>query len=323
MTVSLRKLAPALPIAIAAMMAWSSPRTAVAGDAAADMAERHEKCATRLYTAMIGEGATAAALASADPQAEYDALARDPRFVERFARFINSQLNNTPGAMPAEDATYYMTRYVLEKDKPWSEMFVGRYDVSPQDANTPTGPAVVSDDPDGLGYFHSRAWMVRYAGNEPAGIRIVYAYRMMQNIIGLQLAASTNAPDADVSASGRRAAQCAGCHYSPWFALDAVAAVLGTRNGIGANAKFEPSTNGAQKILGDVSISNDRELAEALVANEAFKVNVCRLSFKYLYGRAETSCEGPVFDRCVTAFSADGKITSALRSVAKDAAFCE
>jgi hypothetical protein len=184
-------------------------------------------------------------------------------------------------------------------------------------------PATVTVDQDGLGYFHSRLWMVRYAGNEPAGLRIVYAYRMMQNIIGLQLAASTNAPDADVSAAGRKAAQCAGCHFSPWFALDPVAAVLGTRVGTGADVRFEPSKNGAQTILGGVTISNDRELAEALVANEAFKVNSCRLAFKYLYGRAETSCEGPAFDRCVTAFAADGKITSALRAVAKDPTFCE
>jgi len=318
----LRSVLPVLPIALAAIAAATSSRTAGAADAAGDVAEHDERCVTRLYTAMLGEGAPPTAVTS-EPQASFDALAEEPRFVERFARFVNSQMNNAPGAAPAEDAAYYMARFVLENDKRWSEMFVGRYDVAPEDPDAPLGSAAVTASPDGLGYFHSRAWMVRYAGNEPDGIRIVYAYRMMQNIIGLQLAASTNAPEADVSAKGRESAQCAGCHYTPWFALDSVAAVLGKRNGIGADAKFTPSVNGKKVILGGVSISDDRELAEALVANEAFSVNACRLAFKYLYGRAETSCEGPVFDRCVAAFKADGKITSALRAVAKDASFCE
>ncbi|MBX3232474.1 MAG: hypothetical protein KIT84_15985 [Labilithrix sp.] len=312
---TLRTLWPVLPIVAAALVATIAPRTAVADDAPID-GERSARCATRLYTAMIGEGAPAG-------PADVDALLEEPRFVERFARFINSQMNPAPGATPAEDAAYYLAKHVLENDEPWSEMFVGRYDVALQDANDPGSPAVVKIDLGGLGYFHSRAWMVRYAGNEPEGLRIVYAYRMMQNVIGLQLAASTNAPDADVSAAGRRAAQCAGCHFTPWFALDSVAAVLGKRVGAGDDVTFEPSTNGRQTILGDVAISNDRELAEALVANEAFDVNACRLAFKYLYGRAETSCEGPVFDRCVAAFKADKKITSALRAVAKDATFCE
>lgn len=318
----LRSLLPLLPVGFAGLLA-SSPRPAAANDATADLVERHERCATRVYTAMIGASASSAALTSSNPQSDVDALLVEPRFVERFSRFANSQMNTTPGASPAEDATYYMTKYVLEKDLPWSEMFVGRFEVAPVDADDPQGPAEVKSAPEGLGYFHSRAWMVRYAGNEPAGVRIVYAYRMMQNIIGLQLAASTNAPDADVSATGRRSAQCAGCHYTPWFALDAVAGVLGKRVGTGVDVTFEPPTAGVQQILGGVSVSSDRQLAETLVANEAFDVNVCNLAFKYLYGRTATSCEGPVFDRCVTAFKGDRKITSALRAVAKDDSFCE
>jgi hypothetical protein len=78
-----------------------------------------------------------------------------------------------------------------------------------------------------------------------------------------------------------------------------------------------------QKILGGVTISNDRQLVEALVANEAFDVNACRLAYRYLYNRVENECEGPVFDACVTAFKANKRITSALAVVAKDASFCE
>jgi hypothetical protein len=302
---------------------FSAPRRAEAEPATAISAEQAERCATRLHIAMVGESAPAAALSSPQPLSAFDTLVKDERFVERFSRFINSQLNTVPGSMPAEDASYYLAKYVLTNDKPWSEMFVGKYRVAAQNAQQPMSEAVVTDDPDGLGYFRSRAWMVRYAGNEPAGLRIVTAYRMMQNTIGLTLAASTNAPDADVSAAGRKSAQCAGCHFNPWFALDNVAAVLGTRTGMGTNTQFQPPTGGAKEILGGVKVANDRELVEALVGNEAFDVNACRLAYKYLYGRVEVSCEGPVFDACVTAFKSDKKITSALAVVAKDPKFCE
>ena len=165
--------------------------------------------------------------------------------------------------------------------------------------------------------------MVRYAGNEPAGMRIVAAYRMMWNTLGLTLAATTNAPDADVSATGREAAQCRGCHKDAWYALDKVADVLGTRKGPMNNVQFDPPTGGAKTILGGVTVSNDKELVAALVGNEGFDVNVCRLAYKYLYGRAEYSCEGPAFDRCVAAFKKDKMITTAVTTVAKDSSFCE
>lgn len=309
--------------AAVAASAVSSPRRAVAEPASASANERTELCATRLFISMVGESASAEALASPQPQTFFDTLVKDDRFRERFARFVNAQLNAVPGAMPAEDASYYLAKHVLTNDLTWKDMFVGQFRVEPQNPQQPMSEAVVRPDPEGLGYFRSRAWMVRYAGNEPGGLRIVTAYRMMQNTIGLTLAASTNAPDADVSATGRKAAQCAGCHFTPWFALDHVAEVLGTRTGMGDQTRFTPPTGGAKQILGGVSVSNDKELVEALVANEAFDVNACRLAYRYLYGRDEVSCEGPTFDRCVEAFKQDKKITTALSVVAKDPGFCE
>lgn len=311
-----------LVVGLAASLAlMSSPRKAVAD--ATDTTDRAPRCATRLSIAIVGEAASASLLSSPNPQDGTTALLQDPRFVERFSRFINAQFNVTPGATPAEDAPYYLAKYVLQNDKPWSDMFIGGYDIAPSDPNNAGSEATVTTDPDGLGYFRSRAWMVRYAGNEPAGMRIVAANRMMWNTIGLTLVATTNAPDADVSATGRSASQCKGCHKESWFALDKVATVLGTRKGTGDKVQFDPPAGGAQEILGGVMVSNDKELAEALVGNEAFNVNACRLAFKYLYGRAEVSCEGPTFDRCVTAFKADKKIRTAIASVAKDATFCE
>lgn len=323
MTRNLRSLLPVAPLAIAVLAAATgAPRKADA-EPAADAAERAERCATRLYTAMVGESATAAALASPTPQTNFDQLVADPRFVERFARFTNAQLNPRPGATPAEDASYYLAKYVLTNNKPWTDMFLGKYDVAPSNAAQAGSEAVVTENPNGLGYFRSRAWMVRYAGNESAGIRIVAAYRIMQNTVGLTLAATTNAPTVDVSANGRKAAQCAGCHYDGWFALDKVAAVLGTRQGMGTTTTFTPSTLGPQTILGGAMVDGDQKLVETLVGNEAFDVNACRLAYRYLYGRIENACEGPVFDKCVAAFKADKKITSALAVVAKDPGFCE
>lgn len=315
-------LPPVLMIGAASLALLSSTRVAGA-DATSTDADVAPRCATRLSIAMIGEAASASLLTSTTPQSAADDLVKDSRFIERFSRFINSQFNVTPGATPAEDAPYYLAKYVLENGKPWSDMFLGGYDVAPSNPQQATSEATVTQSADGLGYFRSRAWMVRYAGNEPAGMRIVAANRIMWNTIGLTLVATTNAPDADVSATGRSAAQCRGCHMDKWFALDKVSVVLGTRKGTGNTVTFDPPTAGPQTILGGATVSNDKELVQALVSNESFNVNVCRLAFKYLYGRAEYSCDGPVFDKCMTAFKADKRIQSAVTAVAKDPSFCE
>ena len=76
-------------------------------------------------------------------------------------------------------------------------------------------------------------------------------------------------------------------------------------------------------MLGGIIVGNDKELVTALVKSEAFEFRACRLAFEYLYGRAEMTCEGPVFDRCMTAYKATGTIQAALASVAKDATFCQ
>jgi hypothetical protein len=325
--VGMRRLAtyllPLAAVGAACLALVSHPRAAVAEGAEGDKAERAERCATRLSIAMLGDGASPEVLGSADPQAAFDGMLKDAKFIERFARFINSQFNMAPGATAAEDASYYLAKHVLEKDKPWTDMFLGPYDVVASDQDDRDSEAVVREDPDGLGYFRSRAWMVRYAGNEPSGMRIVAAYRIMWNTIGLTLTATTNAPDADLSATGRQTGQCAACHFQNWYALDKVASVLGTKTGMGARTRFTPPSGGPQDILGGVKVSNDKELVEALVANEAFSVNACRLAYKFLYGRSEYSCDGPVFDRCVDAFKKDKRIQSALSSVAQDPSFCE
>src|SRR6185436_15760638 len=88
-----RLAAPLAAIAIA-LVASSTSKPVRAED---DAAEKRERCATRLSIAMLGKSAAASLSAAANPQDQVDAMLADPVFIERFARFTNSQLNAQPG----------------------------------------------------------------------------------------------------------------------------------------------------------------------------------------------------------------------------------
>jgi hypothetical protein len=285
-----------------------------ADDTNADAATKKERCAVRVSIALLGTSPSAALLAG-DAQAQVDSMLASPEFIERFARFVNSKFNDEPGMSSAEDASYHLAKYVLGNRRPWKDLFLGAFDV---------GAAGVTENAQGLGYFRSRDWMLRYAGNELQGIKIVHAYRMMNNIIGLKLMATTNAPDADISAAGRRSPACKGCHYDSTFALDNVAEVLGRVTRSGNTVTFQPYTGPARSLFGGAAqVKDDKELAQALVASENFSYHACSLAFQYAYGRQENVCEAPVFDKCVTAFKASGNIQDGLAAIAKDASFCQ
>ncbi len=303
-----RVAAPLFAVAIAAIASAPKP---VRADG--DEVEKRERCATRVSIALHGAAPTTALLTNPSPQDQVDAMLADPLFAERFARFTNSEFNPQPGVNVAEDASYTLAKYVLTNKKPWSDLFVGGYDVT----NT------VAPDPSGLGYFRSDAWMRRYAGNEQAGYRLSGAYRILQNTTGLQLTAVTNVAGVDITATGRQAAACAGCHYQNWYALDKVAKILSRRKGMGANMTFLDPSEGPQQILGGKTIATDKDLVTSLVDSTNFKVNACRLAFKYLYGRIENTCEAQVFERCVDAFTKDQTMQSAVAAVAKDPTFCQ
>lgn len=291
----------------------------VAGSAMAQAdAFKAERCATRVSVAITGKAPTTALMTNADPQSQVDALIGSADFQERFGRFVNATFNDDPGATSIEDSAYHMSKYVLANNLKWEDMFLGGYN-----ATVNNNVVTIAAAPTGLGYFRWQPWKVRYAGNEEAGILISTAYRIMNNTIGLKLVASTNAPTVDISATGRQAAGCRACHYDGWFALDKTAAVLGRVQRNGTNITFAPSTAGAQDVLGGISVTDDKSLVTALVKSPAFEFRACRLAFEFLYGRAEQTCEGPIFDKCVDAFKADGKITTAIASVAKDATFCQ
>ena len=313
------------PLAVAAVgaVALASGGRAARADGG-DPAALRERCATRLSIAFLGESPSADLFQSPDPLTAVDTLVGNPRFQERFARFVNAQFNDDPGMKPADDAPYWLAKHVLEGGKPWKDLFVGPYDVDYQTAGDPATPVVVKDTPNGLGYFRSNPWLLRYAGNEQAGYKLSTAYHMLNNTLGLQLIASTNAPGADISATGRQAPACSGCHYDPWFALDKVARVLTrVKRGVNGAVTFTPSTDGPQEILGGATIHDDKELVTTLVGGEAFNHRVCRMSFLFLYGRAENRCEGPIFDKCMNEFKAKGTVQAALAAVAKDPSFCQ
>jgi len=313
-----RMLVLGAPLVAAVAALGMAGKTAQAEDAT----ELHERCATRLSIAFLGESPSATLIADANPQGQVDTMLADAKFQERFSRFVNSQFNDDVGTKPSEDAPYYLAKYVLQNGKPWKDLFIGPYKVDLTNTADQNSVAV-QDDPNGLGYFRSTPWLIRYAGNEQAGYKLSTAYHMLNNTLGLQLVASTNAPGADVSATGRQNAACSGCHYDPWYALDKVARTLTRVNHKTNPVTFTPSTDGPQQILGGVTVADDKQLVETLVNSEAFNFRVCRMSFQYLYGRAENKCEGPIFDKCMTEFKSKGTMQAALAAVAKDPSFCQ
>ena len=247
-------------------------------------------------------------------------MVASPVFQEKLARFINSKYNVDPGAVPAEDSSYYLSKYVLQNNKPWSDLFIGQYRVDP--GASAAVDAVVVADPNGLGYFRSRTWMVRYAGNELDGYRIAAGYRMMNNVLGLKLVAAVNTNG--VNAAGRMQAACAGCHYNQTFGLDYVSKILTRRVGTNpATMTFAPPSEGAQPVLGGQMLTDDKQFVTNMVNSTDFKFNACRTAMEFLYARAEFKCEGPVFDACMTAFTATGMIQSAIAATAKDPGFCQ
>ena len=114
--------------------------------------QRAERCAVRVGIALTGKSPSAAVLSSGNPQLEVGALLESEAFIERFARFINTTFNDTPGTASADDGAYHLTRHILVNDKPWKDLFIGAYDVA-----LVSGQVVVRDDPNGLGFCRPTA----------------------------------------------------------------------------------------------------------------------------------------------------------------------
>ena len=296
-----------LVAALALASAVAATHHASADEGADAQAAFQERCVSRLSIAFTGHTTGTA-------NAAVDAFLLDADFQERFARFVNTQFQSAPSTDLLEDAPYWYAKKILADNLPWSSMFLGKFRLF---GVAGTNVAVV-DDADGLGYFRTDHWYARYEGNEENGVKLMTAYRIMNNVVGLKLVASTNSPTTDQSATGRHASPCNGCHFDGWFALDQVASVLPKKG-----ERFDAYQGGPREILGGQAIANDAELVAALVASENFSVNACRLAFQFLYAREDNHCDGPVLDRCVDAFEAQHTIQSALASIAGEPGFCE
>ncbi len=317
--ISLLALAlPALAGGAALVSNGSLIGRAQAEGSAADKAEASERCAIRIAIALQGKSADAALVANPDPQSAIDGMLASPEFADRYARFINSQFNGGPAATPAEDPVYYLAKYVVAQNKPWSDLFIGGYSV----VAAADGKSMdVAADPNGVGYFRSPAWMKRYAGNEPMGYMLSASFRILSNTTGLTLTPSVGNPGDDRTATGRSAAACKTCHFDQWFALDKFARLLPMKVPASDPPKFTPAAVGSQQLLGK-TINDDKELVETLVASDPWRFAQCRNVFQFLYGRPENQCESKVFDACVDALNTTKTIQSAVAAVAKDASFC-
>lgn len=269
-------------------------------------------CKARAWRTLLGtRGGYAQSAASID-----EAL-RSPLFNTRFAAFVNSKFNPEPGRDHPADSSFYVAQYVMTHDLPWKDTFVGRFKVPNKSY------PVVEVDPNGLGYFTSEGWLQRYAGNESEGYLIVAANRVLQNTIGTVRTAAANNADPNVpnDAQGRRALACAGCHYEGPYALDYVARLFPRKTVVRGQMVFVPTAAGPQPVL-NRSVDDLRQLVETLVASDAFNFWSCRLAFEFVYGRAEYACEAPLFDRCVDAFQASGKIQDGIKVLVEDPSFC-
>ncbi len=289
-----------------------------------------ERCATRLAGNLTGrtprEVLDGGLLAAPSAQDLAPALLETPLFVERFSNYSNAEFNIDRADFPQQEASLYLARKVLTERKPWRDLFLGRYVFLPAAGNQTQQQRLASlrlppdirefaaDAGVGLGYFGSPEWRTRYAGNEAEGFRLVHAYRVLNNVIGLRLAAAVNTDG--VNAAGRQAASCAGCHYRPDFGLDLVARVLPLRN------RVLPA-DAPQTLLNGQVIANERELLERLVASPNFTFNACRLAIRFATGRPEYACEGPVFDACMQAFQQTGSMQSALQAITQHPSFCQ
>jgi hypothetical protein len=282
------------------------------------------RCATRLSIALMGTSPSSTLLASSDPQSMVPQLLKDSTFVEQFASYINSQFNEIPGNTPVEDAAYWLTKQVMTTNVKWNQMFIGPYGVT-YDSNG--NVTAITNDPNGLGFFTWLPWMQFYSGNEPAGIPLRMANHIMRATIGLHLIPVTNAPGVNISATGRMAAPCNSCHFNALYGLDYAAHVLPQKVVNSDPITFTPpiqSNLPVTQLLGENQpMTSESDFVHSLVNSTNFTFNACELAFKYLYGRTEYACEGPVFDKCMSAFQGDGMMQSAIESIAMDPSYCQ
>jgi hypothetical protein len=241
-------------------------------------------------------------------------------FRSRWAAFLNSRFNAQPGLNAEEDVMTAVVDYVLANNRPWKDVFVGRFTMS-----GPSGYPKIADDPMAPphGFFGLKSWQRRYAGNEENGVMLQAAYRILRATIGIELTPSPQNATGDATLTGRQRAECRSCHFDSPYALDRVAAVLPWRRmGVGARATIEPQAPTAQVLFDGRTVQSLDELLAVIVESDAFYFWSCRLAFEFAVGRAETGCEAKVFDACVDALKATGDIRAGIAAIMTDPMYC-
>lgn len=255
------------------------------------------------------------------PQQRVPELLRQAGFVSRWGAFLNSRFNDQPGLRAEDDVMTAVVRYVLEQDRPWKDVFVGRFALS-----GPSGyPAITEDSTrPPHGFFGLTPWLRRYAGNASDGRMLQAAYRVLKATIGLELIPSPQNATGDASELGRQREGCRACHFDSPYALDHVAALLPfTREGFGSRMTLVPQAPTPQALFNGRQVASFDELLTILVESDAFHFWSCRLAFEFAVGRPETGCEAPVFDACVDALRATQDIRAGLAAIMQDPAYCE
>lgn len=278
-----------------------------------------ERCTRRIsQTLGLSWRSSLNGLAGKTPQQAVRSWLEQPVAISTFAAFVNSRFNATPAANLSEDAVYQAVRFVFSAKRPWRDVFTGRLQINHTNGQ-------VSDDASlpALGYFGSHGWKMRYRGNAPDGLLLSGAYRTLQNTIGFKLAPSAVNAEGDASATGRERAECRSCHFDSPYALDSIARLMPRRVGVGGGAKVETIPVRPETLFNGVAVRDHEHLLEVLVSSDAFLFQACRLAFEFSYGRTESACEAPIFDRCVDAFAQRGDMHDALASILEDPAYCE
>lgn len=281
--------------------------------------EAAQRCTRRITNVLgIGYRASLTSLMGGTPQSRVRTWLESRDAIATFAGFINSRFNSQPGANLAEEGIPAAVRFIMSNKKPWRELFTGRFTINHtnniimEDAAAPA-----------LGYFGSRGWQFRYLGNAPDGMLLSAAYRTMQNTVGLKLVPSAANGEGDASATGRERAECRGCHFDSPYGLDLVARLLPRKVGVGGAARPQLVPVTPQTLFNGLQVRDHEHLLEVLTSSDAFRFRTCRLAFEFVYGRPESACEAPLFDRCMEAFTRTGMVQDALASYLEDPQYCE
>lgn len=255
------------------------------------------------------------------PQQRVPEFLAQPAFAQRWAAFLNSRFNSQPGLSAEEDVMTAVVAHVLANNKPWKDVFVGRFALS-----GPGGYPKISDDPAAPphGFFGLKPWQRRYAGNEENGVMLQAAYRILRATLGVELVASAQNASGDATLTGRQRAECRGCHFDSAYALDHVAGLLPWwRKGVGPRMTIEPRVPTPQTLFNGRTVQSLDELLAIAVESDAFSFWSCRLAFEFAVGRPETGCEAPVFDACVDALRGTGDIRAGLAAIMTHPTYCE